>query len=61
LETIGTILVSALFKQFVNINGTETTDKDKTVRKICVNDASYKTSNTSNMATHLQHNLAVVF
>jgi hypothetical protein len=27
--------------KIVNINGTETTDKDKTICKICVNDASY--------------------
>jgi hypothetical protein len=29
--------------KIVNINGTETTDKDKTICKICVNDASYGT------------------
>jgi hypothetical protein len=37
--------------KIVNINGRETT-KDKTVCKICVNDVSYKTGNTSNMPTH---------
>jgi membrane-associated protease RseP (regulator of RpoE activity) len=40
--------------KIVNINGTETTDKDKTIRKIWVNDARYKTDNTSNMSTHLR-------
>jgi len=38
--------------KIVNIHGTETTDKDKTVCKICMN-ASYTTGNTSNMSTHL--------
>jgi hypothetical protein len=36
--------------KIVNINGRETT-KDKTVCKICVNDVSYMTGNTSNMPT----------
>ena len=36
----------------VNINGTETTDKD-TVRKICVNNTSYKTGNNTSISTHL--------
>jgi hypothetical protein len=40
--------------KIVNINGRETT-KDKTVCKICVNDVSYMTGNTSNMPTHLMN------
>ena len=40
--------------KIVNINGTETRDKDKTVSKICVNDASYKIGNIGNMSTHFR-------
>jgi hypothetical protein len=46
--------------KIVNINGTETRDKDKTVSKICVNDASYKIGNISNMSTHFRRKHGII-
>ena len=46
--------------KIVNINGRETT-KDKTVCKICVNDVSYMTGNTSNMPTHLRWKHGIIW
>jgi len=34
---------------------------NKTVRKICVNYASYTTSNTSNMSTHLRRKHEIIW
>jgi len=47
--------------KIINIIGTETTDKDKTVRKICVNGASYKTGNTTNMSAHLRRKRGIIW
>ena len=46
--------------KIVNINGTETRGKDKTVSKICVNDASYKIGNISNMSTHFRRKHGII-